>query len=626
MPTEFKNYSKKDRTALFLVDDFIQSSRSKMTDIRRKGEDWLKMYNAYIENRDDVKTRRKRARMASAYPFAIVESATSKSKSTILPSNDKEPIIRVIPKDPDSIDQAPTVEKWLNWRFKMSKISRKIELALRHYYIFGFVPLYVRWRLETKNRKIKLPLIYQNPATGEQIKLGMTEPQDITQTLFSGPDFEVGNIWGFFPDPRVNDFERMECYAREFFIPYETLKQRVESNPELFSKSRFREINKDEYNAFSNRFTEKGTTNYWDYQQSETHFSGKGLVKIWRYRSKDKWYEVANERYPIMNIDNPLWDGELDVVVPTRLPQPDQPFGKGMIEPIEKAVAHQNHLRNVRLDTLNLNTRPPWITRKGNVPDKTQLEFMDPTTIIEALDPDALRQVQVQDFSNNAYQEEDRLLQDMAIGSGQIMDSTQIPANIRSAEQQYSLLENIQEKVQMDIGSFVDTGIIPLAEKYLMFGQMFMSEEEILSVEEEFNQQFPIISPEDLIGNFNYKITSSARMIPKQVEATQKLNFMNQIIPILQNPTGFPADIVELMATIAEDLGYPKIFQKLNMALDRLRGQQMLNEFNAIQGNQQDNGQATQAIQGPNGQRGANTANENTPQNLDSILNSITSG
>lgn len=620
----------KQQRALFLVEDALKNSRNKKLDYERKAIDWTKQYNAYIESRDDRAKKRKRARMASTRPFAIVESAVSKGKKTLVPANANDPIVRVVAQDDDAIEQTDIVEKWLNWRFRLSKVGKKFELALRHYFLYGFVPIYPKWKIETVKRKIKKPIdaIVPDRETGEQrvVRMGLGDPEEVLQTLFDGPDFEVGSLWDFFPDPSVSDFDDMEWYVREYYKPYDAVKRMVESNKDIYNQSAFKRVDKNEFTGtFDSTSRRYEVLNYWSYDRDRMVNNASGLVKVWDFRGKDRWITVINDMHVIMDTDNLHWDGELPIVVPVRLPQPNQPWGKGMIEPIEKPIAHQVALRNVRLDTLNFSVRPFWITRKGNVLDKTQLEFTDPTTVIEAMDPsaDALRQGQISDFSGNVYEEESRILQEIDIATGMILTATDIPANVRSAEQQFSLLENIQEKVQMDIDGFAE-GISKLARKFHMLGQMFMSENEIIAVEDEFNSKFPVMRPVDLLGNFDFRITSSAKLIPKSVEARQRLEFTNLLAPILQNPTGFPHAAIKLYMAIAEDLGYQKEYKALHDILEQLRGAQLVNEF-AIVENAYANGGVGQspALQGGRGASGRNTAPENSQQTESAVLRSI---
>lgn len=626
--------SSKQKDVIFTVEEafYIASNSTVRSDLQRKVVDWTRMYNVYVPSRDDIIKKRKRARIASPRPQAIVESAVALAKASIIPANDNDPIIRSYAQDQDSIDGSDIVERWMNWRLRLSNIDTKIEIALRHFFSFGFVPLWPRWRYEERTRKIQLPIDIIDPSNGRPTRLGLDKAQKITQVMFEGPDFDVGNFWDYFPDPSAKEFSQ-ECLryvVRRKMIPYNKLAMAVKSNPDIFSESAFSKLDPKENAPLRIDSRDNDIVNYHSEQSDNTEmYANQGMVEILEYYSHDEWMMLANRKIPLYKegkIENPLWDGEIPVIVPVRLPRTGWAWGMGLLEPLEKPYAHLNALRNHRLDYLNLTAHPPWKVRKGSVPDITQLEFLDPEDVIEMLDIKAAEKIEFPDISQSLYIEEDRLQQDMDMASGQIGNTTQAPsANVRSGIQQISLFENIQQKAGMDIGGFVASGLLPLARKYLTLGQMFLTREQTIRIEEEFDSSYPIMTPSDLVGEYNFRLASQLKTVPKTVESQQRLNLLNTLIPILQNPTGFPATVIQLLIGIYADQGFQKEQKILLDVLNEARGQQFINQrqstLQALAG--ESGGGASQSVQGSRGITGANTSPENTASDAEGLLSQL---
>ncbi len=621
--------SGKQQDAQHIVEQAFTISRDNKVDIMRKSLDWLRVYNTWIERNPEEKKKGKgkRARVATPLGFAIVEQQTAKHKSTILPTNPNEPFVRVLPRSLDDVDTAPLVENWLNWRLELAGYRRKTEMALRHFNLFGMVPAYPFYDIRFKKRKLRLPIDHIDPLTGETIRLGLGAPEEVEQQIFRGPNFEVGSIADFFPDPgaRIFDSENMRWVVRRKFMAYEKLKVIVESNPEIFDLAVFRLLEpKDAPTTSDDPFISE-VSRYHVYPFDNTTNAQEGMVEIWEYLSADRIIMVANQHFPIMDLEDPYWLNEIPCFVGTRLPITDYPWGKGSIEPIERIIAHIVSNRNMRLDTHRLNIQPPWIVLKNAIPNPEQLYSTEPNRIIEVLQRNALEKVKIEDTMSGSFAEEDILRQDVDLSSNSFgFSSGNIPANIRSATQQLSLMEMMAERDQMDMEAYDSSFVRPLAHWFVALGQMFTTKDETIRLDEEEGHSFPVISPQDLLGEFDYKVAGAARVIPKAVEAQQKQAFANSILPVLQNPQGIPDQYINMMASIAKDQGYNDIYKILKETSKMLRVMRfiqggIIGDSNAQAGS----GLANQLIQGSNGPRGAGTSEENIPLDLENLSRSV---
>lgn len=599
------------------VEEKFKIARDGKSDVMRKFLDFYKIYNCYVPKPKGPKEK-KRARIASPQAFSAVEHTTAKMKGVLFPNNENQPIIRAIPQEEEDTVNAPIVEQVTNYDLQQANIRYKGEIWLRNFNIFGVCPVYPYYRKHTAKRFMRLPVDVLDPLTGAPIRLGLGEPQLVEVTLFDGPDFDVGDIEDFFPDPASRSFlyDDMRWVIRRFYRSYEALKMEVESNPDLYDLRAFQllDANDPPPSKDSDNFSEN-IVRYHTWPLENDYNMGKGVVELLQLMTRDKLITIANRMLPIQNIDNPYWIHEIPCIVAVRLPITNYPWGKGLIEPIEKTMAHMNALRNARLDTINLNVNPPWKIMKGMV-NKSQLETI-PNGFIEVTNMNALEKVEIQDTTSQTHIEEERMRQDVEEGTNTpgLARGETPSANIRSASQQFGLLEVVAERTQMDIDAFAVTGLQPLARWFYALRTQFMTKPihvRVGGMEEGY--KYPLVQPHELYGNFDFKIVASARTTPKAIEAQQKLNFISGLTPIL---SAFPDLQLELIRVISKEQGYLDIAKALKaiileIGLIRITNGGMLGVGSAGGPNQQ----------GGRGKEGKNTAPKNTP-NPDNLISAF---
>lgn len=620
------NLSNKQREAQQLVSEAFNCSNDAKSDVMRKSLDHLRIYNVYVPRNPLEAVKGKRARVATPLGFAIVEQQTANHKSALLPSNPNEPYIRVLPRSLNDIDRAPAVENWLNWRLDLAGYRRKIEMSLRHFNTFGIVPCYPYYDYRTVERSVRLPIDMVNPMTGIEERLGLGAPKKMTQVIFKGPNFRPGSISGFFPDPgaRIFDGQGLEWCIERDYPSYDMVKSEVEANPELYDKRIFEMIEPMDTPTISNDPFMSEVTKLYSYPFDSNSYSYlKGRLERWTFLSRDRVIVVINGEYPIMDVEDLYWLTDCPCFVGVRLPVIGDPWGKGAIEPIERIIAHIVSNRNMRLDTVRMNLQPPWVVLKNAVPNPKQIMDGMPNHIIEVLQKNAIEKVKIEDTTSQSYAEEDILRQDVDLSSNSFgFSSGQIPANIRSATQQLSLMEKVSERDQMDLEAFESSFLKPLACWFVGLGQMFSTTREMVRLDEEDGYKFPMVGPADLLGEYDYKVVSSARVVPKAVEAQQRQVFISGILPILQNPQGLPDVYLKLVAQLAKDQGYMQEYKILVDASKALRVFRFMNGGMIGQGPDV-MGAVTQMAQGSRGAQGELTSPENMPSDMNGVVDSI---
>jgi len=111
-------------------------------------------------------------------------------------------------------------------------------------------------------------------------------------------------------------------------------------------------------------------------------------------------------------------------------------------------------------------------------------------------------------------------------------------------------------------------------------------------------------------------------VLPKAVEANQRLIFVQNVERILANPQGVADQIIKMWADAAGDLGYKKIERVLLGLIPEFTGRRLLADDNLLPGLGNGQDQATSgAVLG-----GANTDVQNTPQSPETTIANIENG
>lgn len=598
-------------------------SKDNKADYMRKAIEWFKLYNMYVQRPKNKKMERQ-ARTAAPQAFSITEHTTAKIKAAIFPPNETNPIIRALPTEVDDIDNANVVEMLVNYDLRRAGVRNKGEKWIRNFAMFGTGPISVFWRREIKIMTARDPILFHNPLDGLTYKLGLDEPKQRPVLCFDGPDFLPMDLEDSYPDPAATIFDKynMRWNIFIFYMDYNQLKYRVESEPELWDKEVFDMIDPNEIPPLrdNDSFTDE-LTRYHQYPlQGNQHGFNKGVLEIMLYESREERRVIVNRKWPVAKMPNPYWYGEIPAIYATRLPITNYPWGKGVIEPIEKSLAYMTALKNARLDTVNRILNPPIMALPGMLKKEDMLTT--PGNIVEVVSLDSVKPFEFPDYTSTVHVEEGRMIADMQEASNlpPFAQGINQGSNIRSTGQQLSLLEMVSERTQMDIDDFAESGMKPLAEWFYALRQQFTTSEQVIRVAGEEGFDWIPVGPADLAASYDFRLEATARTTPKAVEAQQRLAFVNLIAPILMNPTGFPDQLIELFRLSAMESGYYKEAKALKDIGQNLRAMRAIQGGIMGQGGGENiNGAARQQVQGGAGARGANTAQNNSRDAIQSL-------
>lgn len=535
----------KKRDSLAFVLDMFHASESWRADFINEAKEWLRAWRAYTKRTQSPEEQGKRSNLAKPHIHIAVEHAVARMLSSLTQSS---PIVRVLPREPSDVERARAVEMLLDYQFERARLKLKLETWLRERAIFGFAPVYPYWRFDTEERSLRV----ETPE-------GIVTVKDEIPT-FDGPDFDVGSVKYFYPDPWARDFtpDGIRWCIRRYWRSVESLKRKAKVG--AIDEEALKDLDTKALPPIDDPFG-------WDDREfayspeMATIASGEDVVEILEFLSSEKIITVANRRVVLREVENPF-GGELPFIVALRLPRPEEPFGVGFVEPILRTWYQINAIANARIDNLALILRPMWKIRRGMV-DKSQL-VAEAGRVIELGDPEDAGVLQFPDVTASSFQEELFLKGDI---EGATINETargQAPPNVRSGAQALALIEAASERLQMDISSFVETGLVPLARFFLSLSRQFLDAETAIRVIGPKGIEFVTISPQDLANEYDIKVEAGVRNVPKALEAEQLLNLAGAMTGILAN---YPEHLVRVFEVVAEKMGQ----KELELVLSQIR-------------------------------------------------------
>lgn len=540
----------------------------------------------------------------SPKPYSSVELAVAKQRRALIPGNPNDPILRVLPRGPEDVRGAQVQELLLDYHLRLAKLRSKISMWLRQYNEYGVSPIRIYWRTTTRSIKEQKmnPIIL--PLGGVTIGVKQVQQFREDRVIYDAPDFEVLSIDDWFPDPSASQFDDVGqswSIARYYLHKREAMRYKDVFDVDLINKEikdddipppRFGdEIQDQDIREIGNRFDQPRAL--------------QGLIEILEFYDGERIISIANQKHSIrLDSESPFNHGRIPIVCPARTKEAGSPWGTGQIEPIKPTVEHITSLRNMRSKNVNLSINKMWKVMKDAGIDPRQL-VSKAGGRIDVTDMDDVETIEFPDVTQNAYQEEIVLNEDIDLitgFSGLAVGSA--PPSVRSGIQTFPLLDIANERTVMDIETFVDEGLIPLAQQFQFLAYQFAPDELYARVLGPEGAQFIEVDKEDLEREYDYIVEASVRTVPKAVEAEQQLAFLNSIAAVLQ---GFPDFSLKIFRSAAQKNGLKELVAELNAVINQVEAERQ-NQGGIISG-----GAGNQELAGAFGAAGGTGGNTVAP-------------
>lgn len=371
-----------------------QLSKQFLDPIHEKMNGQEEMYRSYINSQSYPHG----ARVFDPRIFRVIETIVPRLVAS-------EPIGTFYPKGAGEEATAMILKAMLRYDWQKTGMFKKLVEYYKGVMIFGTGFGRIYWDYDEVEKQRMVPTevdgrMIWSPKSTEKIKV----------TRSDNPNFEPLNIYDCFPDPNATSLETMRWFIYRRFKTLEELEKENQTRGVEYYKNL--KVLREQYNAKQQKGEGVSMDNYYREHRrtmlQTQEFIGKDgsnqdIVVLTRF-TKDRWCDIVPEfgNLVIREIENPYFHGELPITYAVDYPYPNELYGMGEIEPIERLQRAINAVLNLRLDNVQLTLNTMWKVRKGADVDMDSL-LSRPGNIIQTADMDAVNPIQIPDVTGSTF-------------------------------------------------------------------------------------------------------------------------------------------------------------------------------------------------------------------------------
>lgn len=498
-----------------LMLQFSDSKHYFLTCVRPRLDRAYKLYIAYNGDRS-LEIKSWQSNVFVPYVQAVIE--------TMIPRIlDARPDFNIQGRNPESQAKAANVQQLHDYTWEKSRADSVMEECVRASLIYGTGYLQAYWKKDVRTHKF---LESKDIASK---KLSWTERK---QTFYDAPTLEWVDNYDLWYDWHNVKRERKQFWFKRLILTGEQIKRRY---PGYDPKRLDMALNHGggdlmDYAAIRNQVR---LIHYYINKGSDYRMGGQGggpwggltnALNIYMSQSDPElkmhevleWWRPFEDAYSVIVNYTPILKGgyipipynfkEAPFIDIPYLRPPHEFEGYGIPHILENPQIMLNMIKNQRLDAATMSIHKMWIVNPLANINKMEL-VTRPFGIIYSTDPNGVREVQFSDIKASAYQEEDRLKQDMRYASGVDDFSMGQGESGTSATAVRHLRESTLERVRLFV-NHIGEGLSVVMRYWTSMYQQFMTKSmTIRIVGEDGNQTFPEIKRDDIMGEFDFRAT-----------------------------------------------------------------------------------------------------------------------
>lgn len=581
------------------------------------------LFRSYI----DVASYPHQARVFDPRVFRAIETVTPR-----LVQN--EPTGSFYPAENNDVIGAQVLNIMLKQNWQKAGMFEKLVRYLKSMLIFGTAFGRTFWNYDERTVKRLKPV----DMNGRMV-WSSKNTEEVNVVVVDRPDFEVLNIYDCYPDPNATSLDNMRWFILRRFRSFEELKRENENRFGVYKnldklERMYKNSQSDASGASAGGAGDAGNLYFREHRrtmlQTEEFIgqdkSNKDIVTLLRYDRDGNVCEIAPEyeNLIIRESENPYFHGQMPIVYGVDYPYPNELYGIGEVEPVDRLQRAINAVVNQRLDNVQLILRNMWKVRKGAGVDMHTL-VSAPGNIITTDDMNAIEPVAIPDATGGTFVQTMEYLTsalqngtgitDYTIGSGNdnVMNKTATGVRLIQQEANAQFKLKIQLINHMVIAKIADQWkdlmiqfttdqqmmrivgkdeVLQLA-KNTDLGKLNLSGEEVVPGSEEVrkldirdngNFAFLHVYPDDIqpavAGDYDFVPTISSEMVNDPI--AMQNNFFIALEKVMS-----PEFIQGLMSEGKQpkySTIYNKVFEKLNLGFE---GDELLTDMAPAQQAQQ---------------------------------------
>ena len=461
-----------------VVNRYISTSKFRSPLITRWTEFYKKWRN-YLPPQQDIY----RSNLFIPYSFQVVETIVPRLVA-------QSPKITVLPQEPSDEENATVNEDVLKWQWERVKLNEKIELMVRSGLIYGVGFLKIGWKKDM-------------------------------------PTIENVDILDLFIDPDATTLDNAEFVIYRTFKTIDEIKSNLNyKNTDLVEGL----VSNDQKEGLSERLSIQGLSTPTQFRDKQSK-----KIEILEYWEDDKLCVVAGRKVLLREETNPYSHKKKPFVYFQDYTVPNEFYGIGEIEHIEKLQEEANSLRNQIMDNTKLITNRMWkIKRSGAVNPRNVTS--KPGGMILVNEKDDIDPLDVIPIPSQVVTIEQEIKSDIQQTTGVTDYQTGTGAQGTSLNDTATGISLIQEAGNMRFRlkmRHLEETVKRLGELMLANNQVFIQKPFVIRLLGKQGMQFTKVRPEDLQGNYDLQPEMGAD--EPMDKASQRQQLLN-MVAILSQP------------------------------------------------------------------------------------------
>ncbi|WP_212960693.1 portal protein [Cohnella xylanilytica] len=491
---------------------------------------WYKRYRNVVDKIVDPVTRKvrtDRSNISIPYGFTMVETILPRLVETLFAGR---PYVSMKGLPPGRSGAQPgELYEWLKgaekpWESAAKKMETLVDYqmnvpmdiqdifaaGLKTMAIYGTTVAYTGWRFRERTviRKELAPVMEEDPETGEKVPLLNDDDtpimdyqeKEVSVKEYDDPEVEFLDLGLFYVDPNAADIDDARYCGHSCYLSRAQLEELEEQE---VIKVDWKKLAKDgpRINQARNyRMTSIGLATATD---AESSGSEDDLYELLYYWEDDLRVMIVNRCQIVAEGPNPYWHKRKPYDKDVYTEVPGEFYGIGIFEIVEDMLDELNVERNQRIDYRSHSMRRMFKIRKGSNIDRRQLVWKQNGIVeVDNMNTD-LEVLEAPDGAlAGSFNQEGIIKQDirdtvgaheivMGVGSGGTATETMAKDN------------NASIRFKMIISSVEKKLLLGITRKMVQMNQQFIDDIRLLPLFDRDEADWPIITPEEIQGEFH---------------------------------------------------------------------------------------------------------------------------
>lgn len=512
---------------------------------------WIRCYKRWRNHVDpidkDGNPIKGRSNISIPWTFIQVETVLPRLVESIFAAR---PYVTVKGREQYDEANAKSMETLLDWqmceRMDMQDLFRT---GLKQLCIYGTTVGYVGWKFqeETVVKKMETqmylkdsdeevildqelnPIPLTDNMTGEPIM--SWKEQEIDEVTYDDPEVKFIDLGLFYVDPNATDIEDARYCGHVAFMTKKELEQMAENDPDIELEWKDIPGESVKNDARQRRMSSVGISADDDENQ---HNDKNKLYEVHFHWEDDKQVIIINRGYVAKDDDNPFWHKKKPYVKDVYTDVPFEFYGMGIVEMLEDLQDELNVERNMRIDYRAMTMRRMWKIRRGANINPSQLTWRQ-NGLVYVDEMDDLESLEAPDSAlSGSFNQEGTIKDDMQHTSGAFDVIMGASGGNETATTTVTKDNNASMRFKLIISSIEKRLLTGISRFMIQLNQQFIDTDRVLRVTGEAGDEWTMISPEHIQGEFDLIAAGSS-------------------VEPMANREAFKQRMVELYSVVASD-------------------------------------------------------------------------